>query len=252
MNEPLPLDDPTHPDALHTPGGVVDLRTGEWFPFDEPRRLLTTLVDPAESSDGCDTWLSVLDEVTGGNAHASEVIGRFMGYSLGGHTWEEAILMFLGSGERRSNLLGGWWYAMGGYAEQVLTTLHIMRYKDLFRSAARTNKRMLKTVGNMPTILGGGSDDFIRSATSYEPLEIEQEPQFKLVLTADAFYPSDVFPELDDLLHHRVLAIRTADAAESADIDLAKALMAEAPSILRWLIDRHLEWREHGLLDVEG
>lgn len=252
MSDLLVVDDPTLPDALHTPNGVVDLRSGEWLPFGDPPRTLATFVDPAEDSHGCDHWLSVLDEVTGGDEQSSQILGRFMGYSLGGHTIEQSILLFLGSGERKNNLIGAWAYAMGAYAETLLTTLHIMRYPSAFGSSARANKRMLTSAGDMPIMLGNMSSDFVRCATTYEPLEVEHEPQFKLVLTTDAFSPLDIFPEIDNELVPCVHMIHTQDSAPSVDLDLARDLMAEAPSILRWLIDRHLEWRRDGLPGSEA
>ena len=227
MSTKTVMNDPSHPDALRTPNGVVDLRTGEWLPLDEPRRALSTYADPSDDPHGCEHWLSVLDEVTGGNAHSNELIGRFMGYSLGGHTAERAILLLLGSGERRSNLLGAWAYVMGDYAETLLTTIHIIRYGSLFGSSARATKRMLNTVGNMPVMLGEGSNNFVRCATTHEPLEIKHEPQFKLVLTADAFSALDIFPGLDDDLARRVHTVHTRDTVPSVDRDLARALMAE-------------------------
>ena len=75
------------PFRLGTPGGTVDLRTGDLRPSESPRDHVTklTAVEPAEFID-CPRWLAFLDEVTAGDAQAVRFLQQWLGYCLTGNT----------------------------------------------------------------------------------------------------------------------------------------------------------------------
>ena len=84
------------PWLLNTPGGVVNLRTGETRPA-RPEDYMTkiTAVAPVE---GCQLFLRFLDEVTDGNCALQGFLQRMAGYALTGITRDHALFFLYGLG----------------------------------------------------------------------------------------------------------------------------------------------------------
>ncbi len=83
---------------LNTPGGVVNLRTGERLPH-VPSGYMTRIT--AVAPDGaCPTpiWSGFLDRVTGGDAELAAFLRRMAGYALTGTTHEHALFFLHGVG----------------------------------------------------------------------------------------------------------------------------------------------------------
>ena len=86
------------PWLLGTPGGTVDLRSGELCPADPADRITKlTAVAPSAAPD-CPTWLRFLDEATGGDAGLIRFLQQWCGYSLTGTTREHALVFVYGPG----------------------------------------------------------------------------------------------------------------------------------------------------------
>ena len=85
------------PWVLGTPGGVVDLRTGELLP---PRReqgiTKTTLTAPLK--EACPLWSRFLVETTGNDSELIRFIQQWCGYCLTGVTREQALVFVYGPG----------------------------------------------------------------------------------------------------------------------------------------------------------
>uniref|UniRef100_UPI00226BAE28 phage/plasmid primase, P4 family n=1 Tax=Methylobacterium sp. GC_Met_2 TaxID=2937376 RepID=UPI00226BAE28 len=86
------------PWLLATPGGTVDLRSGELREA-IPAQRVTKLaaVAPAEAPD-CPKWLRFLDEVTQGDAGYIRFLRQWAGYCLTGDTSEQALCFAYGGG----------------------------------------------------------------------------------------------------------------------------------------------------------
>ena len=88
----------TDPFLLGTPGGTIDLRTGE---LREARRedyiTKATAITPAATPD-CDLWLRFLNEACGQDAGLIRFLQQFSGYLLTGDTREHALLFIYGPG----------------------------------------------------------------------------------------------------------------------------------------------------------
>ena len=86
------------PWLLGTPGGTVDLRTGELRPAKQEDGITrSTAVVPAPAAD-CPLWLKFLDETFGNDAALIAFAQRWAGYSLTGLTREHALVFGYGSG----------------------------------------------------------------------------------------------------------------------------------------------------------
>ncbi len=83
---------------MNTPGGVIDLRTGEMRkhrPDDYMTRV--TGVSP-DANCSIETWIRFLDRTAGGDADLVAFMQRVAGYSLTGDTSEHALFFLYGTG----------------------------------------------------------------------------------------------------------------------------------------------------------
>jgi putative DNA primase/helicase len=84
------------PWLLNTPGGIVDLCTGDTLPHD-PERYMTKITAVAPGGD-CPLWRKFLNEITGGNTQLQGFLQRVAGYALTGSIREHALFFFYGTG----------------------------------------------------------------------------------------------------------------------------------------------------------
>ena len=235
-------------DVLNTPRGHVVLATGEWHHGRNSDDGRSTEADPSDDPSGCTRWLRFLEEITGGNDEAASLIGRFMGYSLSGHTAEHvALCLFSGQPSGNSALLRTWGFIMGDYALSDIgsstTSLLGRKHPSLFELAELAHKRLVlfnADLGKWPaakaeTLVGG---EKIEARFQYGD-KFSFTPEHKIVA-------ADNMPPANGALSRHVRFVEC-HPPPAHDQSLEITLRAEAPSILRWMIDQHLQWREHGL-----
>jgi putative DNA primase/helicase len=90
---------------LNTPGGVVDLRTGEIRKHKAEDYL--TKITGASPDPTCPipTWLAFLDRVMGGDVTLIAFLRRLTGYALTGSTREHALAFLYGTGANGKSTL---------------------------------------------------------------------------------------------------------------------------------------------------
>jgi putative DNA primase/helicase len=81
---------------LNTPGGIIDLRTGENIGHDSSR-FCTKITAVAPHGD-CPLWKTFLKKVTGENEELQAYLQRMCGYFLTGSIREHALFFIYGSG----------------------------------------------------------------------------------------------------------------------------------------------------------
>ena len=242
-------------DVLNTPRGHVVLATGEWRPGRDSDDGRSTKADPSDDPSGCTRWLRFLEEITGGNDDDASLIGRFMGYSLSGHTAEHvALCLRSGQPSSKSALLRTWGFIMGDYALSNLgySTASLLGrgHPSLFELAELAHKRLVlfdADLGEWPaakaeTLVGG------------EKIEARFQYGDKFLFTPEhKIVAADNMPPTNGALRRR-RHVRFVECRPPLmdDPSLEIALRAEAPSILRWMIDQHLQWREHGLAQASA
>jgi putative DNA primase/helicase len=103
------------PWLLNTPGGVIDLHTGELRPV--ARRDYMTKITAAAPSRDYPRWKTFLSQITGGDEELQHFLQRMCGYALTGVTWENALFFLHGQGGNGKgvflNTISG---ILGGYA----------------------------------------------------------------------------------------------------------------------------------------
>jgi putative DNA primase/helicase len=112
---------------LGTPGGTVDLRTGE---LREARRedLITkqTAVAPAPEGTRPERWLSFLIEVFDGDLEVVEFMQRAAGYALTGRTTEHKLLFLYGTGRNgKSTFLDTLLWILNDYARRAAADIFL-------------------------------------------------------------------------------------------------------------------------------
>ena len=82
--------------ALNTPGGIVDLRTGNSRRHDRADRM--TKITTATPKGECPMWRAFLARVTGGDAELQAYLARMAVYTLTVTTGEHALFFLYGTG----------------------------------------------------------------------------------------------------------------------------------------------------------
>lgn len=265
-----------NPWLLGTPGGVVDLRTGELLSANRQHRItLSTAVSPAPAGTSCPLWRGFLETtfplVPGKPEPDEEVIGyvqRLSGYSLTGLTREEKFAYLYGSGRNgKGTVVETFANIMGDYATMLPSEALMERPVEPHRAElAMLRGKRLVVSNEIPSgkrwnqarlmeLTGGGeltANEMRRNPTKFRfqgKLWIagNEKPKFpsvniavraRLMLLAFHmhFLNSDQNPELRN--DPRVAVCKEGLKAE---------LQAEGPAILRWMIDGCLAWQEKGL-----
>ena len=85
------------PFTLNTPGGIVDLRTGELHPSD-PAALCTKSTAVTPGTEGADLWRSFLETITCGDADLADYLQTVAGMAALGKVYTETLLIATGDG----------------------------------------------------------------------------------------------------------------------------------------------------------
>lgn len=244
----------TDPWLLGTPGGIVDLRTGA-LRRPAPEALITkvTAVAPAAPGVVPALWTEFLSFVADDDRERPLFLQRFLGYCLTGDV-REHVLMFLWGG--------------GGNGKSVLlnTVLHILadygRVSPVqtFTSGAQdrhpVDKAMLagaRLVAANETEQGRAwAEAELKSLTGGDPITARFMhknpftflPTFKLLIVGNH---RPTIQSVDDAMRRRLVLVPFNRKPAAPDPELEAKLRAEAPAILRWMIDGCLDWQAHGL-----
>lgn len=242
------------PLLLGTPGGTVDLRTGE---LRKARRndLITRMAGCAPEPGKPREWLRFLDSAFEGDNEVIDFLRRAFGYSLTGDTREHKLFLAFGNGANgKSTFLNAMLAILGTYGRRAPATTLMSRHveghptdlaglagarlavaSELPRGAS-WNEAIIKdlTGGDMITarFMRGDFFDFT--------------PVLKLWVAGNTM-PS--FRGVDEAIRRRVLLLpfSVTVPSERRDPALPGKLAAEYGRILSWAIEGALEWQSAGL-----
>lgn len=250
----------THPDewdrdlwALNTPGGVVDLRTGAMRPHASDDRF-TKITAVAPAGD-CPTWLTFLQRATAGNDELIGFLKRMCGYALTGEVREHALFFVYGTGGNgKGTFLNTITHIMADYQRVAGAETFTESPGDRHTTElARLHGARLVTA--QETEEGKRwAESRIKALTGGDPITaryMRQDdftflPQFKLVIVGN-HKPS--FRSVDDAIKRRLHLVPFTAIIPASEKDplLSDKLKAEAPAILKWMIEGCLEWERDGL-----
>jgi putative DNA primase/helicase len=244
----------TDPWLLGTPGGTIDLRTGSLRESVRDDGITkSTLVTPSDDA-GCPRWLQFLAETTGDDGELVRFLQQWCGYCLTGVTREHALVFVYGPGGNgksvfvnvKMGVLGD--YAVTGAMETFTTSTGERHPTDLAMlrgarlvTASETEEGRAWAESRIKQLTGGDriSARFMRQDF------FEFAPQFKLTVIGNH---KPVLHNVDEAAKRRFNIVPFVLAPAVVDRELEQKLLAEAPGILRWMIDGCLDWQRNGLI----
>jgi putative DNA primase/helicase len=251
--------------ALCTPGGMVDLRTGEMRPArrEDYATKQTAVAAAPRIEDGGkppDLWLSFLDRVFNKNDDLIAFVQRLLGYCLTGDSSEHIFALLFGTGRNGKgvfcrtaiNILGD--YANTSPIEMFLESKQDRHPTEL----ARLHKVRLTVAQETPK--GRAWDEAkIKNMTGGDPLPARfmRQDFFDFCPTHKLIIAGNYKPKLrmvDEAIRARLRLVPfiVTIPKEERDPKFTEKLKPEYPAILRWMIDGCIDWQANGLADPDA
>lgn len=239
--------------ALNTPGGVVDLRTGEIRQGD--RGAYMTKITRVAPGSGCPAWLTFLQTATGGDTELIGFLRRMAGYCLTGATRDHALFFVYGpGGNGKGTFLNTLQWILGDYNKTAGMDVFTEKKHESHPTelAALMGARMVTA---QETEEGKRwAEARIKALTGGDPItarfmrqdDFTYDPQFKLVIAGNH---KPGLRNVDEAIKRRMhlIPFTVTIPAEKRDARLSDRLRAEAGGILAWAIDGCIEWQRDGL-----
>jgi putative DNA primase/helicase len=239
---------------LNTPGGTLDLRTGETREHN-PEDYCTKLTGVAAGGQ-CPRWLAFLNQVTGGDCELARFLARMAGYALTGLVRDHAVFFLYGSGGNGKGVfVGAISKIMGDYAmSSPIETFMAATYDRHPTEIARLRGARLVTASE-PEKGRPWNDSKLKLMTGGDKITgrfmgkdfFDYWPQFELLISGN-YKPS--FKGVNEAIRRRLhlVPFTVTIPAGERDTDLLGKLCAdEGPGILAWAIGGCLEWGRSGL-----
>jgi putative DNA primase/helicase len=246
------------PWMLGTPGGVVDLRTGEMRPGRQDDFITKlTSVTPAAKGAECPLWRSFLQQATGKDQGLIDMLRLWSGYSLTGVTREHALLFIHGpGGNGKSVFINTLAWILGDYHRTAPMDTFVASQGDRHPTdlamltgarlvtASETEEGREWAESRINSVTGG--DDI--TARFMRQDFFTYRPQFKLTIIGNH---KPVLKNINDAAKRRFNIVPFVLKPEVPDRELENKLRGEAPAILRWMIDGCVMWQKTGLVRPE-
>lgn len=236
-----------NPELLGTPGGVIDLKTGE-IRSAAVSDMVTqqTAVAPAPPGARAPAWEQFLSDVFGKDAEMIEFIQRTFGSALVGDVSPQKFVVLYGNGANGKSVLRDVLGRLAGtYAATASAKVFMQSHGDRHPTeiASLAGKRLV--LASEVSAGRSWNDTLLKDLTGGEKMtarkmhknEFSFTPCSTLIFTANTL-PS--FPGAQEAMLRRILLVpmRREFLEEEQDPNLATDLIAgEGPAILRWVID---------------
>jgi len=242
----------TDPMVLGAMNGTIDLRTGQLRPG-SPADLITRVAPvPFDNLAACSRWAQFVSEVAGGDLELASYLGRMLGYVATGLTGEQVFFLLFGHGSNgKTTLLEtisrhvipqhswsmpfptvAWTESISEYQRAELVGRRLVIAKESEQSK-RLNTEFIKSLTGTDTV--NARHPYGRPFTF--------APVAKVVLACNHK------PKIRDESHGMWRRVRLLPFACTFAVNpsLGDELAAEAPGILRWLVEQCLDWQQHTL-----
>lgn len=243
--------------ALNTPGGVINLKTGNVSEH-KPEYYLTkiTSVD-ISSNDDCPLWKKFLNDIFDGDKDLIRYIQKAVGYSLTGSTTEQCAFFLFGTGRNgKSTFLDVIRDVFGDYAANIQPETIMVKNNantainsDIARlkgarlvTSVEPNEGVRLNEGLLKQLTG---DDTVTARKLYSE-EFEFKPEFKLWMATNH---KPIIRGTDTGIWRRIhlIPFTVAIPEEKVDKNLAHKLRAEMTAIFRWCVNGCTLWQQEGL-----
>ncbi len=241
------------PWLLNTPGGTVNLLTGERR--DHWRSDHITRMTAATPGGECPRWRTFLKKITNDDADLEAFIQRMLGYALTGSTQEQCLFFLYGGGANgKSVLLSTVASVLGDYH----TTAPIETFTEQDGSRHPTEIAGLqgaRLVTSNETEEGRRwAETKVKQLTGGDRVKarfmrqdfFEFTPQFKLVIAGNH---KPALRTVDEAIRRRfrLVPFSVTIPPEQRDKQLGEKLKEESGGILQWIIDGCVSWQRNGL-----
>lgn len=250
-----PEDLDSHLDLIATPGGTVDLRTGEMRPSRrEDLFTMLTRVTPAPPGTPAPMWTAFLNRVQ--DPETIDLLQRWIGYGLTGLTTEHRVLFCWGAGRNGKGVVMNTTSALAGdYAKTAPSAIFLQQRTEGHPTevAGLKGKRMV-IASELPEG-ATWNETRLKALTGGDRLSarfmrqdfFDFDPQLTLTIVGNS---KPALRGVDPAARDRMLLVPFSAyiRPEERDPDLqAKLLAREGPAILRWMIDGAVKWFAEGL-----
>ncbi|MDY6868890.1 MAG: phage/plasmid primase, P4 family, partial [Chloroflexota bacterium] len=241
------------PWKLCTPGGTVDLKTGQ-LSKNDPLDYITKCCSVTPNIMPTILWDRFLYETTEGDERLIRFLRMMAGYCLTGFTIEHALFFIYGLGGNGKGVFVNTIAA-------ILNDYHVAANMDVFTQSkydrhptelARLHGARMVTASE--TEEGKSwAESRIKQITGGDPIAarfmrgdfFEFTPQFKLVFLGNH---KPILHNVDDAARRRFNIIPFVNKPVRPDKDLPEKLKDEYPGILQWMIEGCLDWQANGLI----
>ena len=243
-----------HPLLLNTPGGVVDLKSGDMAPHDRARKFLK-VSGATPSSAPCPTWARCLADWSGGDAELVSYLQRLVGYSLRGDNQEHAVVFMHGPGSNGKSVFLRVLQSMHGDYNQSASHSVFTATKQEEHPTALASL-MGARLASIPEVPAGArfNEEALKRASGGDELTarfMRQDfftfiPQF-LPLIVGNNEPST--RDVGESMRRRliVLPFDFTVPKDQRDKGLFDKLRGELDAIMGWAVAGHLQYLERGL-----
>lgn len=243
--------------VLNTPGGIVDLRTGNIEPPD-PAALCSKSTAVAPSLEPPERWKEFLNTVTDGDAEMERYLQKLVGYSLTGSTQEQILAFVHGPPltgksvflETIGSLFGSYHettsadtFAKGPSGRHPADIAALAGARLV--TASETTEGQGWDGSRVKTLTGG--DEV--SARLMRQDFFTYRPRYQIIIVGNHEPNVD---GADDAILRRLHIVPFENSPESPDRLLFEKLKAEHGGILSWALEGTRMWLEEGLEPPEA
>ena len=241
---------------LGTPGGTVDLRTGELRAALRSDMITKrTSVEPTEAGTRPERWLSFISEIFDGDQDVISFMQRAAGYALTGQTTEHKLLFLYGTGRNgKSVFLNALFEIWGDYSRRAASATFLNSQNERHPTDLAGLQGARLVAGSELPKGKTWDESVIKDLTGGDKMTarfmrgdfFDFDPELTLIIAGNN-QPS--FRGVDEAIRSRVVLVPFTQTIplERRDMGLPDKLRAEAPAILRWAINGALQWRNRGL-----
>lgn len=241
-----------NPWLLNTPGGVVNLRTGEVGPHDA-KQYHTKMTAVAPEAGEPTEFLRFLREATNGDQGLIDLIQIKAGYWLTGITREHDITFIWGpGGNGKSVLVNALSHVMGDYAVVADTSTFAQSKQEQHPEALAALRGARLVLTNETNEGQAWNEARVKQASGGDKMRarfMNQNgftftPIFKLVFVGNH---KPRINNLDQAIKRRFHLVPFTVTPAKIDRQLDEKLKAEAGKILAWAIEGCLRWQSEGV-----
>jgi putative DNA primase/helicase len=244
------------PDLLTVKNGTLDLTTGRLEPHD-PRDLITKMVDVSfDPKAEAPAFQAYMKMASGGDPDLLEFLQRSAGYSLTGHTDEQAFFFVHGPGKSgKTTLLNVLLVLLGELACHTPTeTLMVRNFDNNIPADLARLKGMRLTTASEANHNKQLDEAKIKAMTGGDPITARHlhKEWFEFIPTFKLWMAANDFPRVratDGAMWRRIKAIPFRNEIPEAERDkkLPAKLKSELPGILAWAVRGAVLWHKEGL-----